>query len=140
MSEIAALGELVGRLLDRLEDGASLEAFQEPLRRGSAAGHVSIVPDEHEPGAYVMRVRLKIMAVPTGAARGAFTDRLLALNHGFGGRAAFSVDDGVAWLTSANPVAHLDPSDLIDLLLWTAAQADHYDDILLDEFGHELRI
>lgn len=140
MSEITALGELVGRLLDHLEDGATLEAFQEPLQRGSASGHVSIVPDEHEPGAYVMRVRLRIMAVPAGAAREAFCGRLLALNHGFGGRAAFSVDDGVAWLTSANPVAHLDPSELIDLLLWTAEQADHYDDVLLDEFGHGLRV
>ena len=141
MSEIAALGELVGRLLVHLGGGGSLEAFQEPIRRGSASGLVSILADEDERGAYVLQVRLKVMGVPDGGAREAFFGRLLELNHHFRGRAAFSVDDEqVAWLTSAYPVAHLDPSEVIDLLLWTAEQADHYDDVLLGEFGQEHRI
>lgn len=140
MSEITALGDLVGRILDRMEEGATLEGFQEPIRRGSASGLVSVVADEDEAAAYVLQVRLKVMAVPPAEARNAFFRRLLELNHGFKGRAAFSVDAGVAWLTSARPVAHLDPSEVIDLLLWTSEQADHYDDVLLGEFGYEHRI
>lgn len=141
MSEITALGELVTRLLDRLEDGRTLEGFQEPIQRGSASGSVAVVADEDEAGAFVLQVRLRIMAVPAGELREACFRRLLELNHRFKGRAAFSVDDGdVVCLTSAHTVAHLDPSEVIDLLLWTAGQADHYDDVLLGEFGYEHRI
>lgn len=141
MSDISALGELVGRLVEHLDHGRPLDTFREPIRRGSASGTVSIVPDPEEPGAFVLQVRLKIMHVPEGSGRAAFYGRLLELNHGFHGRAAFSVDDReTAWLTSAHPVASLDASEVIDLLLWTAEQADHYDDVLLGEFGDAYRI
>ncbi len=31
----------------------------------------------------------------------------------------------------------MDPSELVDLILWTSEQADYFDDELLEEFGRE---
>ena len=77
------------------------------------------------------------MRVPP-AARGEFTDRLLSLNNDFFGRAAFSVaEEGIVFLTAGRPVEDLDPGEIIDLILWTSEQADHFDDVLLSQFGYE---
>mgnify|MGYP006179973041 CR=1 FL=1 len=64
--------------------------------------------------------------------------RLLELNHAFRGRASFSLTaEGVVALVAARPVRDLDPSEVVDLILWTSHQADHFDDVLLTEFGYE---
>ena len=57
-------------------------------------------------------------------------ERLLGLNHDFLGRAAFSVaKGGIVFLTAGRPVEDLDPGEIIDLILWTSEQADHFDDV-----------
>ena len=64
-----------------------------------------------------------------------FLATILELNHRFHGRAAFSLDDlGMVHLTAGRPVTDLDAGEVIDLILWTSEQADHYDDILMEAF------
>ncbi len=137
MAEITSLMGLVERILDHLEDGTLAAGFEEPLQRGSALGFTAVVRETEEQEGLILVVRLSIMRVPEDA-RVAFYDRILALNHEFIGRAAFSVDDeGVVYLTAGRPVEDLDSGEIIDLILWTSEQADHFDDVLLTEFGYE---
>ncbi len=128
---------LVERIIEHIEDGTLAAGFEEKIQRGSASGFTSVVRDRDDPDGLVLVVRLALMRVPEGDPEPLFR-RLLALNHELKGRAAFSVhDDGNVYLTSGRPVEDLDPGEIIDLLLWTSEQADHFDDILLAEFGHE---
>jgi hypothetical protein len=137
MTEITGLRDLVHRVLAHLEDGTYHGGFSEPFRRGSAAGTASIIEDPDEPGEFEFQVEMRVMRAPGGADVKVFR-RLLCLNHAFKGRAAFALDpDGVVVLVAARPVRDLDPSEVVDLLLWTSEQADRFDDILLKEFGHE---
>ena len=127
---------LVEGILDHLEDGTLVAGFEEPIQRGSASGFIGVVKHSDGPEGLVLVVRLSIMRVPDGAA-GQLADRLLGINHDFLGRAAFSVtDDGIVFLTAGRPVEDLDPGEIIDLILWTSEQADHFDDVLLSEFGY----
>jgi hypothetical protein len=136
MTDIANLGRLVARILDRLDEGTYREGFAEPFQRGSAAGKASVVADADDPGEFVFQVEMAIMRAPAGQ-EPAFYRRLLELNHDFQGRAAFSLaDDGGVTLLAARPIRDLDPSEVVDLILWTSEQADRYDDVLLKEFGY----
>ena len=137
MTEIDHLGRLVNRVLVHLEDGSYREGFSEPFRRGSAEGMACVAEDPDVPGEFEFQVHMAVM-------RGArepepqLCRRLLELNHAFRGRAAFGLDrHGMVWLVAARPVLDLDPSEVIDLILWTSQQADHFDDVLLKEFGYE---
>ena len=137
MTEIVSLMALVEGVLDHLEHGTLVAGFEEPIQRGSASGFIGVVQQSEDPEGLVLVVRLSIMRVPP-AARGEFTDRLLSLNNDFVGRATFSVDEeGIVFLTAGRPVEDLDPGEVIDLILWTSEQADHFDDVLLSEFGYE---
>jgi hypothetical protein len=137
MAEITSLMALVERILDHLELGTLEVGFEEPIQRGSASGFTGVVRQSDGPEGLVLVVRLSIMRVPVDA-RAEFMDRLLGLNHDFLGRAAFSVTgEGVVFLTAGRPVEDLDPGEIIDLILWTSEQADHFDDVLLSEFGYE---
>ena len=128
---------LVERILDHLEHDTLAVGFEEPIQRGSASGFVGVVRQSEGPEGLVLVVRLSIMRVPEGQKQ-IFTERLLALNHEFLGRAAFSVaKGGIVFLTAGRPVEDLDPGEIIDLILWTSEQADHFDDVLLTEFGYE---
>ncbi|MCA9736503.1 MAG: hypothetical protein R3E98_05885 [Gemmatimonadota bacterium] len=136
---IAALGALVAELVEGLEDGTLAPGFTRPLRRGSAEGEISIVPNPRDPSVPLLLITLEIMAVPPDG-RGAFFRRLLELNGTLFGRASFWVggDDRVR-LVAGRPMEDLDPSELVDLVLWTSEQADQFDDLLVDEFGGEAR-
>ena len=137
MTEITGLGPLVSRILGHLEDGSYREGFCEPFERGSAAGNACIVADPEDPGEFAFQVQMSVMRAPPGREADLFR-RLLELNHGFRGRAAFSLDrHGVVSLMAARPVRDLDPSEVVDLILWTSQQADRFDDVLLKEFGYE---
>lgn len=139
MTDIDSLGGLVTRILDGLASDTLVLGFREPIKRGSASGAVTIVEDSEDPGTLLLEITLAIMTVPEDAAP--FYRRLLELNHGFKGRAAFSVDSSdQVWLTSGRPLRDLDPGEVIDLLLWTSEQADHFDDLLLTEFGYEYKL
>ena len=137
MPGLPSFRDLVGRIVGHLEDGTLEPGFMEPVQRGSASGFVMAVPTTEDGSAseLVLVVRLEIMKTPA-TDREAFFRRLLELNHGFLGRAAFSVDaDGTVALTAGRPVLDLDPGEVLDLILWTSEQADRYDDELLAEYG-----
>jgi len=139
MPQIHSLLGLVERIVDHIEDGTLRAGFEEPIQRGSASGFACILPSERDPDSVLLVVRLSIMKLPDKPE--ACFQRLMELNHQFEGRAAFSVgDDGIVYLTSGRPVEDLDPGEVIDLILWASEKADHYDDILLDEFGHEYEL
>ncbi|GMR12225.1 MAG: hypothetical protein BMS9Abin29_0414 [Gemmatimonadota bacterium] len=136
MTEITSLMGLVERIIGHIEDGTLAAGFEEKIQRGSASGIASVVRDKDDPAGLVLVVRLAIMRVPEDDP-GLLCRRLLDLNHELEGRAAFSVhDDGLVYLTSGRPIEDLDPGEVIDLLIWTSEQADHFDDVLLTEFGH----
>ncbi len=137
MTEVTSLMGLVERIIEHIEDGTLAAGFEEKIQRGSASGSVCVVRDRDDPDGLVLVVRLALMRVPEDDP-GPLCSRLLDLNHGLHGRASFSVhDDGLVYLTSGRPIEDLDPGEVIDLLLWTSEQADHFDDVLLAEFGHE---
>ncbi len=137
MTEVTSLMGLVERIIERIDDGTLAAGFEEKIQRGSASGSMCVVRDRDNPDGLVLVVRLALMRVPEDDP-GPLFHRLLDLNHELKGRAAFSVhDDGNVYLTSGRPVEDLDPGEIIDLLLWTSEQADHFDDLLLAEFGHE---
>ncbi len=131
---------VVSGLIDRLEEGALTPGYQVSIRRGSAAGTVAVVPSPQDSVVPLLVVTLEIMRTPTES-RTHFLTRLLQLNGKLMGRASFSVtDDGVVHLQAGRPIEDLDAGELIDLIVWTADQADRLDDLLLEEFGREHRI
>ena len=135
--EIESLGALVSRIVGDLEAGLLRSGFEEPIQRGSASGSVSVIDDPEEPGLHLLKVTLRVMKVPSERTE-EFYRRLLELNRTFNGRAAFSVNaTDVVSLTAARPVADLDSSEVIDLILWTSDKADDLDDKLLTEFGYQ---
>lgn len=136
MSGVSAFMDLVHRIVEHLEEESLSSGFWEPIRRGSAEGFVTAIPSDEEGDELILMVRLAIMPPPDGADRSALAHRLLELNHGLLGRASFSLDpDGSVQLTAGRPVADLDPGEILDLILWTAEQADRLDDGLIAEFG-----
>lgn len=133
MSSIQSLMDLARHLLDALESGTLREGFHRPIQRGSAQGSVAVLRDPTEEMPLLV-VRLSIMPAPRRDLE-RFLATLLELNHRFHGRAAFSLDDlGMVYLTAGRPVSDLDEGEVLDLLLWTSEQADHYDDILMEAF------
>ena len=138
MTGISSFMDMVGRIVGHLEDGTLKPGFMEPIQRGSASGFVMAVPTR-DAGTedLLLVVRLEIMETPPDAGlRRDLMARLLELNHGFLGRAAFSFDpDGMVALTAGRPVEDLDPGEILELILWTSEQADLYDDELIDSFG-----
>lgn len=135
-----SLGSLVARILDGIDDGSLGVGFREPIRRGSASGYVSVVEDLEEEGSLLLMVSLTVMRVP-GGRETEFFRRLLELNGTFQGRSTFSVDESdVVWLSAGRLMEDLDPSEIIDLILWTSEHADHLDDVLLQEFGYEHKL
>jgi len=131
----AAVQDLLGRLTsDRLEVGYSTS-----FTRGSAQGVVTVVSPPEDPSGPLLVVNFDIMKSP--ANRGPLNERLLELNLELRGRAAFCLSPkGLVSLQTGRPLEDLDAGELIDLIVWTADQADAYDDVLLDEFGQELAL
>lgn len=134
MTSIQSLMGLVTDLVTALNDGTLQDGFHRPVKRGSAYGSVTVLRDPEDEEQHLLVVRLSIMQAPaTDLQR--FLATLLELNHRFRGRAAFSLDDlGMVHLSAGRPVSDLDEGEVIDLVLWTSEQADHYDDILLGAF------
>jgi hypothetical protein len=126
---------LVTDLITRLEAGSLKEGFSRPLQRGSARGRVSILADPHDAESLIMVVRLEIMPVPPFR-REELYRTLLELNHRLEGRAAFSLEgQDKVFIAAGRPLEDLDPGEVVDLILWTADQADHYDDLLIQRFS-----
>lgn len=131
-SSIISIMTLARDLLAALDAGTLREGFHREIRRGSAEGTVAVLRDQEDQ--LILVVRLSIMEAPRRDVQ-QFLVTLLQLNHSFFGRAAFSVDDdGTVFLTAGRPVSDLNESEVLDLLLWTSEQADHYDDVLMEAF------
>lgn len=130
-SLLAAVSDLVVRLdHDTLEPG-----YVTQIRRGSAKGTVSVILSPvHQ--TRILLVSLEIMRAPAEP-NSVFLTRLLELNRALLGRAAFSLQQGVVHLQAGRPIDELGPGELVDLIVWTADEADRVDDLLLDEFGRE---
>ena len=137
MTDITNLGQLVTRVLTHLEDGTYRNGFCEPFVRGSADGQACVFEDPEVRGEFEFQVQMVVMRTPPGREAQLYR-RLLELNHGLRGRAAFCLEkNGTVSLVAARPVLDLDPSEVVDLILWTSHQADLLDDVLLKEFGYE---
>ncbi len=130
---IQSLMPLVTELVAQLRAGTLREGFHRPLHRGSAHGSVTVLADPDDEQLLIV-VRFAIMQAPRERLQ-QFLATLLELNHRFHGRAAFSLDDlRTVHLTAGRPMADLDEGEVVDLILWTSQQADHYDDILMEAF------
>ena len=130
-----SLMALVTELVARIDDGSLDVGFHRSVQRGSAHGTVAVVADPDDLSQRILVVRLAIMSAPQADLQ-RFLATLLELNHRFHGRAAFSLDDlGVVHLTAGRPIADLDEGEVVDLILWTSEQADHWDDVLKESFG-----
>jgi len=131
-----SLSVVVAELVEMLASGALEPGYSAPIRRGSAQGTVAVVPSPAH-RIPLLVITLEIMRAPADASS-AFLTRLLELNGTLMGRAAFSLNDaGLVYLQAGRPIEDLDEGELIDLIIWTADQADHLDDLLLEEFGRE---
>lgn len=131
---VDSLMEVVRDLVSRLEDGSLRVGYHNEVERGSARGSVAVIADPEEPASALLVVRMAIMSAPQNDLT-RFLATLLELNHRFRGRAAFSLDDlGLVHLTAGRPLTDLDEGEIVDLLLWTTQQADHYDDLLIEAF------
>ena len=138
MSEGRSLTALVQDLLERLAKGQLRAGFSGKLTRGSAQGTVSVVAPPEDPEFPLLVVTLEIMRVPASDP-GELFRKLLELNGTLCGRAAFWLSaEGLVCLQAGRPIEDLDAGELVDLIVWTAEQADALDDALLDEFGREL--
>lgn len=132
---VDSLMDVVQELVSGLDDGRLGVGYHRPVERGSAHGSVAVVADPEDPGEALLVVRLGIMSAPRRSLK-RFLATLLELNHRFRGRAAFSLDDlGMVYLTAGRPIRDLDEGEIVDLLLWTSQQADHYDDLLIEAFA-----
>ena len=134
MSNLQSLLTLVQDLVEEMDAGRFRAGFHRPLHRGSAYGSVEVLRDPDDAGQLLLMVRFAIMELPDQRVE-QFLATLLELNHRFQGRAGFSLGDtGMVHLTAGRPVSDLDESEILDLVLWTSAQADHYDDMLMEAF------
>ncbi|NNF28411.1 MAG: hypothetical protein HKO53_16455 [Gemmatimonadetes bacterium] len=135
MTATSSLAVALSELLDLLESRSLKTGVQMPIQRGSATGFVVVIPDPRDPAHEIVEVRLTIMPVPPERAADLLR-RLLELNATLHGRAAFALtDEDMVVLTAGRSTQDLDPGELVDVVLWTAEQADYFDDVLLAEFG-----
>jgi hypothetical protein len=137
MAPTSTLAVALSELLDLLESDSLKTGVNMPIQRGSATGFVLVIPDPRDPAFEIVEVRLTIMDLPPHRTAD-LMKRLLELNAMMHGRASFAVtDDGRVVLSAGRSTQDLDPGELVDIVLWTAEQADYFDDILLTEFGHD---
>jgi hypothetical protein len=133
--------QFVSRVIDQMGGDAEEQQMSENawlLNHGSAVGYIVLLHDDREPDAVHVLVRFRILRAPQRG-REAFYRRVLELNEKLLGGAAFAIsDEDEVTLQAGRPARDLDEAELVDLIGRTAILADHYDDILLDEFGREL--
>jgi hypothetical protein len=138
-----AVRHQIGMLLDSIGID-SYDARQDRncwrIQCGSAIGEINLVMDSEDLEASLVCVRYRIMRVPLGAAL-PFYRRLLELNDSFVGVKSFTVDgNNLVWLTAGRMMRGMDKGELAELVTRTSHYADHYDDVLLDEFGRDCAV
>lgn len=107
-------------------------SFQE----GSARVQIFLNRSEQENS---LRVIATVMIPPTDAEkRAALLEKLLVLNARELRSAAFGLENGQIVLVGERSTAALDLEEVSDLVHRVASSADHYDDLLVAEFGGKL--
>lgn len=143
MSNITEIRRIIGDIIERFGGDAEEQRLDDNswvFRKGSATGLVLVKPEPSEPGGGDVLAVCEIMRLPEHG-REKLYRRLLELNDVLCGKAAFGVNaQDVVLLQAGRKLEQIDPAELEDLLLRTAAVADRYDDALLDEFGRELAV
>jgi hypothetical protein len=143
MSNIEEIRQTIAGIIERFGGNAREQRLDENswvFRKGSATGLVLVKPEPDEPGGGDVLAVCEIMRLP-GQGREKIYRRLLELNDALCGKAAFGVNaEDVVLLQAGRKLEQIDPAEIEDLLLRTAALADRYDDALLDEFGRELAL
>ena len=85
-------------------------------------------------------VTARIMKMPLLKAL-PFYRKLLELNYEMVGTCAFAMnDENIVVLRSGRSVKDIDASELIDIVKNVALLANHYGELLLDEFGRENKL
>ena len=143
MTDIAQIRSTIAGIIERFGGNAQEQRLDENswvFRKGSATGLVLVKPEPNEPGGGDVLAVCEIMRLPEEN-REKLYRRLLELNDALCGKASFGVNDqDVVLLQAGRKLEQIDPAEIEDLLLRTAALADRYDDALLDEFGRELAV
>jgi hypothetical protein len=141
-AELAVLRGMIGHVIAALGGGADRQQVSRnswTIRRGSAEGMIMLLEDAQSPGDSAVVVSFPIMRIPAaGTAR--LCRHLLELNRSMMGRAAFSMGEETVILLSSRPAAGLDGQELTEFVGWTARLADHYDDVLLEQYGYDNRL
>jgi hypothetical protein len=102
------------------------------VQKGSA--HVYIMLLERDDRTY-LRVIAPVLHLAPTVDEGKLFRRLLELNSTEVRGAAFALREGDVVLTSERTTIDLDPSEVLEAIHQTAEYADHYDDILVGQFG-----
>lgn len=140
MTQIDDVRATISQVIDEFGGDAAkqrMDANSWLFRKGSATGFIMVHDDPQDPGNGDLLVVCEIMRVPTDG-QTAFYRRLLELNDALCGKAAFCVNqDDVVLLQAGRKLEGIGSAEVADLMLRTAALADRYDDLLLEEFGRE---
>lgn len=141
-ADLAAIRATISQIIDQLGGDSYEQRFARnawTVERGSASGLVMLLEDLKHPAASAIVISFPIMRVPEASAA-RLCRRLLEMNRAMMGRASFAIGEDAVVLMAARPAAGVDAGELVDFIGWTADVADHYDDVLLAEFGRELRL
>ena len=111
------------------EEGGAAWTF----RRGSAHVYVFLSPGEKAEN--YLQVIAPVMRPSSDSRRDALFPRLLELNAGELTGAAFGLREGDVVLTTDRATTGLDRVEVEEMIRRIGASADHYDDLLVTEFG-----
>ena len=137
---IADVRNMISSVIDRF-GGDSYESRIDKntwrIGLGSAGGYIALIENQQDIDSSDLIVYFPIMKVPVEKSM-PFYRRLLELNRGLMGKAAFAVnDENIVSIIAGRSVVDIDPNEMADIIIRTARMADYYDDTLLEEFGRE---
>ena len=137
---IADVRNLISSVIDRFGGDSYESRIDKNTWRvgiGSAGGYIALIENQQDADNSDIIIYFPIMKVPVDKAM-PYYRRLLELNRGLMGKAAFAVDDeNTVSILAGRGIVDIDPNEMADIIIRTARMADYYDDVLLDEFGRE---
>jgi hypothetical protein len=128
---IARLGHVPDA--SRIDSADDLPAWK--VEKGSASVYVQL--DVHA-GETVLKVTAPVMRPASAGDEGRLYRRLLELNATKVTGVAFGVRQEAVVLVAERTTVDLDPSEVLDIIKRVEEFADHYDDVLVKEFGGTL--
>jgi hypothetical protein len=129
-SVIQALGHDPAK--SRISTGSDADSHAWRVQKGSAFVTVSL---RNEAGENQLQVSAPVMRMDGKVVRAKLYQRLLELNLTTIKGAAFALQGNDVLLVAERPTLDLDLSEVEDLLKKIETYADHYDDVLVAEFG-----